>query len=266
MVSNSYGKAMVNFLGGTVLFCLLFDYYRAMVRIFVVEDNDLIRDGIKEYFEVSSYEVDAFSEISQTREALQHHRPEVIILDVMLPDGNGFVFAKEIRNRHNVPIIFLTAKEDVSDRIMGFEVGGDDYVVKPFSNKELLLRVEALLKRSGEGISLQEQDQVQKWMIGSSTLSIDKKAIKVVVDGIEVSLTSSEWSLLVYLAERPEQVLSRDTLLGECLDYMYSGSERTVDTHIANLRNNLGSSKWIKTVRGFGYRFGGEPVTEDHKD
>ena len=240
-------------------------YYIYMARIFVVEDNDLIRSGVQEYFQVSGYEVDAFSDLSQIREALQYRQADAIILDVMLPDGNGFVFAKELRKLHDIPIVFLTAKEDVSDRIMGFEVGGDDYVVKPFSNKELLLRIEAVLRRY-EGRHQEEgSSSISRWRHGKRTMVIDNNARKVYVDDREVYLTSSEWKLLVFLTARPDQAVSRDTLLGECLGYLYSGSERTVDTHIANLRSNLGGGKWIETIRGFGYRFGGEPLQLDHR-
>lgn len=228
----------------------------------MVEDNELIRDGVKEYFEVSGYEMRAFSNISQTREALQYLQPDAIILDIMLPDGNGFVFAKELRRTYDIPIVFLTAKEEVSDRIMGFEVGGDDYVVKPFSNKELLLRIEAVLRRTGK-MNQDDDYTTSRWKLGSHTLIIDNSAHKVYVDERELHLTTSEWKLLVFLSRRSNQAISRDMLLGECLGYMYSGSERTVDTHIANLRNNLGANGWIETIRGFGYRFGGELLRED---
>src|SRR6056297_489988 len=207
------------------------------MRVFVVEDNDLIREAVKEYFEVSGYEVAAFETLSQTRDALGHQTPDVIILDVMLPDGNGFRFAKEIRQSKNVPILFLTAKDQESDRIMGFEVGGDDYVVKPFSNKELLLRVKALLRRTFSDGDGEEESDIKEWRIGTDHLIIDMRSRKVFLNSQELHLTSTEWKLLVFLAERPEQAVSRDTLLGECLGYLYSGSERTVDTHIANLRN-----------------------------
>jgi len=235
------------------------------MKVFVVEDNELIREAVREYFEVSGYEVAAFETLSQTREALVHQTPDIIILDVMLPDGNGFRFSKEIRSDTNVPIIFLTAKEQESDRIMGFEVGGDDYVVKPFSNKELLLRVKALLKRSTSVGDNQETQVTSFWRFGSEDLTIDLRSRKVFLNSEELHLTSTELKLLVFLAERPEQAVSRDTLLGECLGYLYSGSERTVDTHIANLRNHLGKGEWIETIRGFGYRFAGDPLPEGHE-
>jgi two-component system phosphate regulon response regulator PhoB len=233
------------------------------MRVFVVEDNELIREAVQEYFEVSGYEVAAFETLSQTRDALVHQTPDVIILDVMLPDGNGFRFAKEIRQSKDVPILFLTAKEQESDRIMGFEVGGDDYVVKPFSNKELLLRVKALLRRTSSDGNGEEKADIKEWNIGTEHLLIDMRSRKVFLNSQELHLTSTEWKLLVFLAERPEQAVSRDTLLGECLGYLYSGSERTVDTHIANLRNQLGKGVWIETIRGFGYRFAGSFSLQD---
>ncbi|MFO7730396.1 MAG: response regulator transcription factor [Spirochaetia bacterium] len=233
------------------------------MKVFVVEDNELIREAVQEYFEVSGYEVAAFETLSQTRDALAHQTPDVIILDVMLPDGNGFRFAKEIRQSKDVPILFLTAKEQESDRIMGFEVGGDDYVVKPFSNKELLLRVKALLRRTSNDGDGEEKSDTREWSVDTEHLLIDMRSRKVFLNSQELHLTSTEWKLLVFLAERPEQAVSRDTLLGECLGYLYSGSERTVDTHIANLRNQLGKGEWIETIRGFGYRFAGSPRLQE---
>jgi len=233
------------------------------MKVFVVEDNDLIRDAVKEYFEVSGYEVAAFDNIEHVRDALKHQSPDVVILDVMLPDGNGFLFAKEMRKETDVPILFLTAKEQESDRIMGFEVGGDDYVVKPFSNKELLLRVKALLRRSSSKDSEVDNSRITNWELGSDLLTIDSRSRKVFLNSSELHLTSTEWKLLIFLAERPDQAVSRDALLGECLGYLYSGSERTVDTHIANLRNQLGRGEWIETIRGFGYRFAGDAQLVD---
>lgn len=233
------------------------------MRVFIVEDNELIREAVKEYFEVSGYEVAAFENLADTRDAFKHQSPDIVILDIMLPDGNGFQFAKEIRREIDVPILFLTAKEQESDRIMGFEVGGDDYVVKPFSNKELLLRVKALLRRSYSEEVKPDRGEVTNWKRGSETLTIDTRSRKVFLNSVELHLTSTEWNLLIFLAERPDRAVSRDTLLGECLGYLYSGSERTVDTHIANLRKQLGNEEWIETIRGFGYRFAGNHQTSD---
>ena len=232
-----------------------------MAKVLLLEDNELIRNAVQEYFEINGFEVIGLATIQDAREVLKQHRPDATILDIMLPDGSGLHLAKEIRREHDFPILFLTAKEEESDRILGFEVGGDDYVVKPFSTKELLLRVKALLRRSTPSNGV-EQQQISRWMLKGRTLEVDQKAHKVYRDGEELHLTSSEWSLLTYLVQRPDQAVSRSSLLGECLGYLYSGSERTVDTHIANLRNRLGDGDWIETIRGFGYRFFGEQAED----
>ncbi len=228
-----------------------------MARIFLVEDNDSLREAINSYLKLNDHEVSEFPRGSGVIEALDTKAPDLIILDVMLPDANRFQLAKTIRKDHDVPIVFLTAKTAESDRITGFEVGGDDYVVKPFSPKELVLRVEAILKRSRK--EAMETVPVEEWMYGNHTLSMDSSAHRVLVDGKEISLTPAEWKILEYFANHPAIVVERNRLLGESLDYfMAEGSERTIDTHVKNLRAKLMDSGWIETVRGFGYRFSGE--------
>ena len=233
-----------------------------MAKVFLIEDDDLISNAVQEYFSISGLDIEVFNRIDLVRQALKHQEPDLIILDIMLPDGNGFFFTKELRENSNVPVIFLTARDEESDRIMGFEVGGDDYVIKPFSIKELFLRVKALLRRSNGGQDTPAAATAGKseWFLGNHCLQIDYQARKVFIDDQEISLTTSEWNLLTYLSIRPEQAVSRDILLGECLGYLYRCSERTIDTHIANLRNHLGEGGWIETIRGFGYRFAGNPV------
>jgi DNA-binding response OmpR family regulator len=224
-----------------------------MSRIYIVEDNKLIRDGVVEYFELHDYEVVAFDRGEPVLEAIHVSPPDAVILDIMLPDTSGFLVARELRRHSDVPILFLTAKDAESDRVMGFEIGADDYIVKPFSTKELLLRTEAVLRRTEQ----KDQDEMERgsWRLGEHVLEIDRNLRKVFVDEDEVHLTNAELEILSYLAFREERAISRDQILGECLGYHYSGSERTVDTHIANIRMRLGDSRWIETVRGFGYRF-----------
>lgn len=226
-----------------------------MARVFVVEDNQLIRDAVSQYFQIDGDDVVEFAQAKGVLDGLETQEPDVIILDVMLPDENGFVLAKRIRRRSSVPIIFLTAKEAESDRITGFEIGGDDYVVKPFSAKELVLRTRALLRRtSGEAEEAQAETE---WELDDNHLLIDTRRHRALLNGEELSLTVSEWKILAYLSHRDQEVCSRRQILGECLDYLHEGPERTVDTHIANLRSKLGPSDWVETVRGYGYRFCG---------
>jgi len=227
-----------------------------MAEIFLVEDNENLREAVVSYLELDDHEVIQFDRIRGVLEALRTRDPDLIILDVMLPDGDGFHLARRIRADYEVPILFLTARTAESDRITGFEVGGDDYVVKPFSPRELALRVRAILRRGAR----EAEPQVSRWRMDDHALEIDRAAHRVLVDGVEATLTAAEWKILDYLAQNAGIVIDRSRLLGESLDYLAEGSERTIDTHVKNLRAKLGERDWIETVRGFGYRFSGEPA------
>ena len=230
--------------------------YLIMARIFVVEDNEALREAVCSYLLLKDHEIVEFPRIGGVLEAMETKPPDLIVLDVMLPDGDGFLLARKIRKSQAVPIIFLTAKATESDRITGFELGADDYVVKPFSPKELSLRVEAVLRRTGSGGA--KPAEPMSWMLGKQLLELDEAAHRASVAGNELSLTVAEWKILSYLAMHAGVVVGRERLLGESLDYLVAeGSERTVDTHIKNLRAKLGGAGWIETVRGFGYRFSG---------
>jgi DNA-binding response OmpR family regulator len=227
-----------------------------MARIFVIEDNESMREAVCSYLRLNDHEIAEFARIAGVIEAIQTRPPDLIVLDVMLPDGDGFLLARKIRKSHEVPIIFLTAKATESDRITGFELGADDYVVKPFSPKELSLRVEAVLRRSGERAG--QPAAGGRWGLEDRRLELDEAAHRATIDGAVINLTVAEWKILSHLAGRAGTVVGRERLLGESLDYLVAeGSERTVDTHIKNLRSKLGDPAWIETVRGFGYRFAG---------
>ncbi|HOJ99585.1 MAG TPA: response regulator transcription factor [Termitinemataceae bacterium] len=225
--------------------------------IYLVEDNPQIREVVSEYLKIKEYQVREFEGVSGVLESMQQHRPDLCILDVALPDGNGFALAKTIRQQYpGVPFIFLTARESESDRILGFEIGADDYVVKPFSPRELVLRVEAVLRRSQSQKG--NQGALTRWYLEDDVLEIDEVSQKVLINGSECLLTSAEWKILSYLSQHPGQLFSREQLLGACLEYYYTGSERTIDTHVKNIRHKLGKEGWIETRRGFGYRFAGK--------
>ena len=226
-----------------------------MACVIIVEDNSLIRDAVSGYLKLDGYKTLEFGGVSGVLDAVKRETCDLAILDVMLPDGSGFALAKEIRAASDIPLIFLTAKDSESDRILGFELGADDYICKPFSAKELVLRVHALLRRSGKTDSGKSAASGE-WKSGNSTVIIDEAKHSVSVDGNLAELTSTEWKILLYLASNAGQVVSREQLLGECLNYFFEGSERTIDTHMANLRSKIGQ-QWISTVRGFGYRFSG---------
>jgi len=225
--------------------------------IYVIEDNSQIREVVVEYLKLKDHEVMEFAGTRGVLEAVTHRPPDLCVLDVLLPDGNGFALAKKLKEKcPEVPFIFLTAKDSESDRILGLELGAEDYVVKPFSPRELVLRVEAVLRRIGKKTFRGGGEG--EWRFGNSVLRIDEVSHILTVDDREIKLTGAEWKILLYLASQPEVLLSRERILGECLDYVYTGSERTIDTHIKNIRNKLGQDGWIETVRGFGYRFKGK--------
>lgn len=226
-----------------------------MAIIFVVEDNENLRDAITSFLRLEDYVVFEFDKTKNVYDSIGIHNPDLIILDVMLPDGDGFLLAKKIRKEYSTAIIFLTARESESDRVTGFEVGGDDYVVKPFSPRELVLRVKSILKRTS-GSSFKDKI-IEKWQFEEETLTINRDSHLMDINKKEITLTASEWKILDHLMQSAGIVVDRQQLLSNGLDYNYEMSERTIITHIKNLRSKLGHG-WIETVRGFGYRFRGE--------
>ena len=233
---------------------------KRMAKIFVVEDNSGLLDAIVSYLDVEGHTVVPFDRIGGVFEAACMGSPDLIILDVMLPDGDGFHLARRIRKEQDTPILFLTARTSESDRITGFEIGADDYVTKPFSMRELVLRVRVLLARTSTAQSSQSDEQ-RLWHLtvdaDTHTLVLDRKRHVCTHDQTEVKLTATEWKILEYLAEREGMVISREQILGSCLDYLAEGSERSINTHMKNIRAKLSIDSWIETVRGFGYRFVG---------
>lgn len=221
----------------------------------IVEDNESLREAVRTYLELEGMTVFEFGEIQGASRKLAEIKPDLILLDIMLPDGDGFLFAQRIRKEHQIPIIFLTARAEESDRITGFELGADDYVVKPFSPKELVLRVKAVLNRTQRP----ESGTVgqNRYLLDDHELQILNSEHRIFLDTDEVMLTAAEWNILSYLAGNAPQVFTRNQILSACLDSIAEGSERTVDTHIKNIRKKTGELQWIETVRGFGYRFNG---------
>ena len=218
-----------------------------MSKILVVDDEAKIRDIIKKFALFEGHEV---VEASGGLEALDKCRAEsfdIIILDIMMPDLDGFSVCREIKKECSTPVIMLSARGEEYDRIHGFEVGVDDYVVKPFSPKELMMRVSAITKRVGKP----ESETVK---IG--TLLVDFTARRVTIDGSAVDLTPKEYDLLFYLVRNRGIALSREKLISNVWGYDFFGDDRTLDTHIKLLRKNLGRySSNIVTLRGVGYRF-----------
>ena len=222
-----------------------------MKTILVIEDEKDLADLVAFNLETEGYKPLICLDGVSGLEAARMNHPDLILLDLMLPGIMGTEICKLLKNSEktaHIPIIMLTAKGEEIDRVVGFEIGADDYVIKPFSTRELLLRIKALLRRvsaekpSGKCIS-----------VGPVTIDIEQH--QVCVGGEEIVLTTTEFKLLLNLAERIGRVQSRDLLLQNVWGYNYAGDTRTVDTHVTRLRTKLGDAgEMIKTVRGFGYK------------
>ncbi len=230
---------------------------KGKMMIYVVEDHDVIRNGVVQYLALSGFEAKGFGDLKSATEAIDEQLPALIIQDVMLPDGDGFLFIKELKQKHpTLPVIFMTARTEESDRILGFELGADDYISKPFSPKELVLRVQAIFRRIYGG-KVEGATVLRRYEESGHILSIDEEQHKIFLDDEELSFTMAEWRILTYLAENEGNLVTRNKILSSCFDYAFESYERVVDTHIKNIRAKLTKGNWIETVRGYGYRFVG---------
>lgn len=225
-----------------------------MAHIFIIDDDDVIRESLAGYLRLSEYEVSEFTDLSGVKDALKSRKPDILILETNYSEGDGWTFVKEIRQKSQIPIIFISNRISESDRITGFEVGADDYVIKPFSTKELALRVSAILKRASYNNYMNKE---QRWFLDENTLLTNENAHKAEMNGTQLKLTTAEWKILIYLTSNGGTVVSREQILDRCLEYSFEGYDRTVDTHIKNLRSKLIDHRWIETIRGYGYRFAG---------
>lgn len=221
-----------------------------MAKLLVVDDEKGIREVIREYSEFNGHEVTEAEDGMTAVGFCKLNEYDLIVMDIMMPRLDGYSACKEIRKISNVPIIMLSARGEEYDKLFGFELGIDDYVVKPFSPKELMARINAVLSRNAS----RESDTPQVLKFGG--LEIDIPGRTVTVDGERIELTPKEYDLLFYLVENKNIALSRDRLLSDIWGYDFFGDDRTIDTHIKNLRNNLGNYRdYIVTMRGVGYKF-----------
>ena len=226
-------------------------------NVLVIEDEPDIRKTIDYNLSKESFKVIQAASIEEGEKALASNKIDVIILDLMLPDGSGLTLCRDIKSEpktKNIPVIILTAKTEEVDRVVGFELGADDYVTKPFSVRELILRVKAVLKR---GNVKSESLEVQRQF---GDLVIDVDSHEVFVNNNQVILTALEFKLLRQLVDRRGRVQSRDQLLSDVWGYSADVTTRTVDTHIKRLREKLGAmGKYVQTIRGVGYKFSRTP-------
>lgn len=221
-----------------------------MYKLLVVDDEPKIREVIREYAEFNGYEVTEAADGMSAVGLCKLNEYDLVILDIMMPKLDGFSACKEIKKIQDVPIIMLSARGEEYDKLFGFELGIDDYIVKPFSPKELMARINVILAR--RHAASHSKSDVLKF----GGLEINMAARTVTVDGKRVELTPKEYELLFYLIENKNIALSRDKLLSDIWGYDFFGDDRTIDTHIKNLRNNLGPYRdYIVTLRGVGYKF-----------
>ncbi|SRR5450759_431685 len=226
-------------------------------KILVVDDEEHIIELVELYLEKEGYRVTSALDGDAAVEKFLSEKPDLLVLDIMLPGKDGLEVLREIRKTSQVPVIMLTARESEVDKVVGLELGADDYLTKPFSPRELVARVKAVLRRSKPPAEEAEE------LLERRGLTMDSRRRRVEVDGVgEVELTAKEFDLLHVLASNPGIVLTRDRLMEKVWGYEYVGDTRTVDVYIRHLREKLAdnaeSPRFIETVRGVGYRFKGE--------
>lgn len=216
------------------------------MKILIADDEALIRDVIKEYCTNEGYQTIEARDGVEVLEILDNQAVDFIILDIMMPRLDGFSAYQELKTKWNIPTLILSARGEEYDKLLGFELGVDDYLTKPFSPKELIARIKAIMKRANREMDLFHY-------LG---LSVDFQGHTIKIEGKEIRTTPKEFEILTYLIKNQDIAISRDQLLSQIWGYDFFGDDRTVDTHIKMLRNNLGNYRnLITTVRGMGYKF-----------
>jgi two-component system, OmpR family, response regulator RegX3 len=217
------------------------------MRVLLVEDERAIAEPLAERLGREGF---AVTWVANAADALAAPEHDLVLLDLRLPDRDGFEVCRELRARSSVPIIVISARGDEVDRVVGLELGADDYLVKPFGIRELLARITAVTRRTGERAPVSA-------MLRIGALTVDRDARRALLDGDEIELTAMEFDLLAALAARPGAVVSRRRLLDEVWEGRHHLATKTVDVHVASLRRKLGDPGWIQTVRGVGFRLRG---------
>lgn len=221
-------------------------------KILVVDDEAKIRKVVSAYLKKEGFEVEEVEDGQKAIEIVESFQPDLMVLDLMLPKISGEEVCQQVRQKSELPILMLTAKNSEDDKINGFNYGADDYLIKPFSNKELIARIKAILRRSDY-----KAEKAEIIIYDNGRLKFYPNKMKVIFTGKEVDLTNTEFKIFYNLARNPEQVLSREQLAEKVMGLEFKGFDRTIDAHIKNIRKKLGLAKneYIKTVYGAGYRF-----------
>jgi DNA-binding response OmpR family regulator len=222
-----------------------------MHKMLIVDDEQKLREGLRDYAEFMGYAVTEAADGMEAVMKVRENHFDIIIMDVMMPKLDGFSACQERKKINAIPVLMLSARSEEYDKLYGFELGIDDYVAKPFSPKEVLARVQAIINRHSKAARVSDAD-----VYSFDGLMINIAARSVTIDGERIELSPKEYDLLYYLALNKNIALSRGKLLSEVWGYAFYGSDRTIDTHIKTLRMNLKNHKWrIVTLRGVGYRF-----------
>ncbi len=231
-----------------------FNFRRIMKKILIVDDEPNIRTLVAKYAKFENYEVIEAADGMKAVLLAKENAPDIIIMDIMMPELDGFSAVREIKKTMpRIPVIFLSARGEEYDRINGFETGADDYVVKPFSPKELMLRINAVLKRTNGG---GDKSALKNDIFRAGSLEVDMSARIVKINGERINLSFKEYELLTYMIKNDGLALSREKLICDVWGYDFYGDDRTLDTHIKLLRKSLGTyGNKIVTLRGVGYRF-----------
>ncbi len=228
-----------------------------MIKILVVDDEPNIREVVGQYLRRDGYAVVSAADGEEALQVYKREQPDLVVLDLMLPKLSGLEVCRRMGVERRVPLIMLTARGEEEDRIVGLSLGADDYVVKPFSPRELVARVGAVLRRAGEDTSGGAQERVLTF----DELAIDPNTREVTVCGAPVTLTAREFDLLYYLASHPKRVFTRDQLMEEVWGYTFAAETSTVTVHVRRLREKIEADpaqpRYLQTVWGVGYRFGG---------
>lgn len=234
-----------------------------MSKIFIVEEDRAAAAAEMRYLALSGIDAEVFHELGTLREELKKKPADLIVMNPLLPDGDGYQFLKRLREKYSLPVIITSASGQESDRVLGFELGCDDYLVKPFSMKELVLRILAILRRTEH-----RNDPLSCAVFqistpsGNETLTVNSTSHKIQLDDEMIDLTAAEWRVLSMLCQSPGNIYSRITIMEKCFEYSSESYDRIVDTHVKNIRSKLGANgmAWIETVRGYGYRFSGVQI------
>jgi DNA-binding response OmpR family regulator len=226
-----------------------------VLRLLVVEDDDSIAEPLTSGLQRAGYQVER---VATGAAALAAGVPDVVLLDLGLPDMDGLEVCRRIRARSDVPIIVVSAREEEFDRVVGLEMGADDYVVKPFGMRELVARIRAVSRRTANRAEPEAAAPAGDSAIVVGRLEVDLRAHRVRIDGTEISLTPKEFELVAYLARDPGAVFTRERIMDDVWDPHWFGPTKTLDVHVASLRRKLGDPGWVETVRGVGFRL--QPV------